>query len=186
MVLGRAPFIGSTLRPSGMGGRRWRYGYGELAAWLGMAIDGRSPGGALVLQCVRRGGGMRSGRGGALRGRSGCVHGERWLWGFGRRTEVSGVFSRSRQSGGRGLVPRGGRCERGQCALCGRRRHGSVALGAGSSLWSMAALGSGKGQRGAVRRWLPPRHGEGRGSGLLRWLQGWPARVVLGMAVQCG
>ena len=50
LVLGRAPFIGSTVRPSGMGGRRWRHGYGELAAWLGMAIDGRSPGGALVLQ----------------------------------------------------------------------------------------------------------------------------------------
>ena len=61
LVLGRAPFIGSTVRPSGMGGRRWRHGYGELAAWLGMAIDGRSPGGALALQCGRRGGGMRSG-----------------------------------------------------------------------------------------------------------------------------
>src|SRR5215216_6281833 len=50
LVLGSAPFIGSTVRPSGMGGRRWRHGYGELAAWQGMAIDGRSPGGALALQ----------------------------------------------------------------------------------------------------------------------------------------
>ena len=54
LVLGRAPFIGSTVRPSGMGRRRWRHGYGELAGLLGIAIGGRFPGGALGFKCGRR------------------------------------------------------------------------------------------------------------------------------------
>ena len=44
---GCPPFIGLTARPRGMGMRRWRHGYGRLAAWLRVEIDGRSPGGAL-------------------------------------------------------------------------------------------------------------------------------------------
>ena len=53
---GRPLFIGDDATE-----RDGRHGYDELAAWLGMTIDGRSPGGALVLQCGRRGGGMWSG-----------------------------------------------------------------------------------------------------------------------------
>src|SRR3954469_15933799 len=68
---GWPPFIGSTARPRGMGRRRWRHGYGLLAAWLRVAIDARSPGDALELKCGLRGGGKRLRTCGALRGRGG-------------------------------------------------------------------------------------------------------------------
>src|SRR4051812_4751636 len=112
---GWPPFIGSMARPRGMGRRRWRHGYGLLAAWVRLAIDGRSPGDALVLECARRGGGNRLGTCGALRGRGGVFDDERWLWGTGRRTGVSRVFLGSWRSGRHGLRSRGGMCTRAGC-----------------------------------------------------------------------
>src|SRR4051812_5001272 len=35
---GRPLFIVATVRPNGMGGRRWRHGYGLLEAWPAVAI----------------------------------------------------------------------------------------------------------------------------------------------------
>src|SRR4051812_24929049 len=57
---GSSPFISSTARARGMGRRRWRHGYRRLEAWPRLAIDGRSPGDALVLKCACRDGGKWS------------------------------------------------------------------------------------------------------------------------------
>src|SRR4051812_41576367 len=86
---GSSPFIGSTSRPRGMGRRRWRHGYGRLETWLRLAIDGRSPGDALRLECELRGGGNWSGTCGALLGRGGELRGERWLRDTGDETNMS-------------------------------------------------------------------------------------------------
>ena len=180
MGLGVASIYRTTTRPRGMGRRLRRGLHSVLAAWLEVGDDGWSPGGALRSECGPRGGGMRSGGACALSGRGGGLNGERWLWCVGRRTGMSVVFPGSWRSGGRGLRSRGGVCTRAGCDTRARARHGAVALGAGIARWSTAGPGSRRGQWVAVRCWLPPRHGERGGDGLLQRGKVWSASMSSG------
>ena len=56
-------FIVSTVRPNGMGRRRWRHGYGLLEAWPAVAIDRWSTGDVLLASLREQGGTISEERG---------------------------------------------------------------------------------------------------------------------------